>query len=296
MPTWTRRAACRGLLAAPLVLRHASAFADVEPALADIERKVGGRLGVAVGGDGGLFLGHRADERFAMCSTFKALAVAAVLARVDAGAESLDRVIAFGASDLLEYAPVSRTVLEAGSGAGRMTVSEACAASLVWSDNTAANLLLTLLGGPEALTAWLRGAGDHVTRLDRTEPTLNTARPDDPRDTTTPAAMRDTLGRILLGSVLSPASRGRLEGWMVESRTGLKRLRAGLPTEWTVGDKTGSGDNGTANVVAILRPPGRAPLIAAVYLTGTTAPADVRDAAHAAVGRLIAGTVAARAP
>ena len=169
-----------------------------------------------------------------------------------------------------------------------MPLGEACAAALVWSDNTATNLVLRALGGPEALTAWLRQIGDAKTRLDRWEPELNTAIPGDPRDTTTPAAMLATLELVLLGPVLTPESRARLAGWMMESRTGLKRLRAGIPATWTVGDKTGSGANGTANVVAIVRPPGRAPLLAAVYITQTDAPEAVRDSIHAEVGRLVA--------
>ncbi|WP_331327064.1 class A beta-lactamase [Methylobacterium fujisawaense] len=231
---------------------------------------------------------YRADARFPMCSTFKALAVAAVLARVDAGRETLDRVVSYGAGDLLSYAPVTRKALEACAGTGRMSVADLCAATLIWSDNTAANLLLADLGGPEALTAWLRTTGDPVTRLDRTEPTLNTALPGDPRDTTTPDAMRATLGRVLLGTVLSPASRARLEAWMVACETGRKRLRAGLPPGWIAGDKTGSGDNGTVNDVAILRPPGRAPILAAVYVTESTASPDTCAAAYAEIGRLIA--------
>ncbi|MDP4025491.1 class A beta-lactamase [Methylobacterium sp. NEAU 140] len=301
MPSVTRRTVGLALgalavptLAVPPLLRPARA---AEASLAEIERRVGGRLGVSLGWapDAGAtpLLAHRADERFPMCSTFKALATAAVLARVDAGAESLDRTLTFGPAELLSYAPVSRKAMGA-DGVGRMTVDAACAASVVWSDNTAANLQLATLGGPAGLTAWLRGLGDGTTRLDRTETELNTAIPGDPRDTTTPAAMRETLGRILLGPVLSPASRDRLEGWMVGAQTGFKRLRAGLPADWTVGDKTGSGDNGTANVVALLRPPGRAPLIAAVYLTGATASAAEIDAAYAEIGRLVAAAAGGR--
>ena len=269
-----------------------SGFAGLPGSFAEIEAAHGGRLGVAVLDTGrGWRAGYREDERFPLCSTVKVLAVAAILARVDAGTEALERPVAYGPGDLLSYAPVTRKALE--SGGGPLSVSELCAAALVWSDNTAANLLVARLGGPEALTAWLRGTGDPLTRLDRTEPTLNTAIPGDPRDTTTPAAMRATLARILLGPVLSPPSRARLEGWMAACQTGFRRLRAGLPTDWPVGDKTGSGENGTVNDVAILRPPGRAPVIAAVYITGATAPAEACDAAYAAIGRLIAARAAA---
>jgi beta-lactamase class A len=286
----TRRALCHALLAAPLILPRRARAAG-EPDLAAIEGRVGGRIGVAAGPADRLLIRHRAEERFPLCSTFKALAVAAVLARVDAGSETLDRIVPYGADALLSYAPVTRKALEARGGAGRLPVADLCAAALEWSDNTAANLLLADLGGPERLTAWLRGLGDPVTRLDRTEPTLNSALPGDPRDTTTPEAMRATLGRILLGSVLAPPSRNRLEAWMVGSRTGFKRLRAGLPEDWTVGDKTGSGDNGSFNDVAILRPPGRAPVLAAVYVTGATAPAATIESAYAEIGRLIAARV-----
>lgn len=290
MTLWTRRSLGRGLLIAPASLRLRPGIAETETDLAAIESRLGGRLGVSAASAGRVLIHHRADARFPLCSTVKVLAVAAVLARVDGGSETLERSIAFGPDDLLSYAPVTRKALESGR---PLTVSDLCAAALEWSDNTAANLLLASLGGPEGLTAWLRNRGDPLTRLDRTEPTLNTAIPGDPRDTTTPEAMRTTLGRILLGAVLSPVSRARLEGWMVGCRTGLKRLRAGLPPDWPVGDKTGSGDNGTVNDVAILRPPGRAPVIATVYVTGSAAPAEAYEAAFAEIGRVVAARAAA---
>ncbi|WP_449410500.1 class A beta-lactamase [Methylobacterium komagatae] len=285
----TRRALCGSLLATALPLSlplPAHAADETEARLRALETGTGGRLGISVAGEGIVPLAYRGDEGFPMCSTFKALATAAVLARVDAGAERLERSLTVQEADLLSYAPVSRKALvERG---GRMSVADLCTASMEWSDNTAANLQLSLLGGPAGLTQWVRGLGDAVTRLDRTEPTLNTAIPDDPRDTTTPLAMRGTLARILLGAALTPVSRQRLEGWMVGAQTGFKRLRAGLPPDWIVGDKTGSGDNGTYNTVAILRPPGRPPLVAAIYLTGARAPQAACEAAHAEVGRLIA--------
>jgi beta-lactamase class A len=293
MTSWTRRTVCLGALTAPLILRPGRGQADeAEPALAAIEQRLGGRLGVLAGTQERVLLRHRADELFPMCSTFKVPAVASVLARVDAGSESLDRLVTYGNGDLLNYAPVVRKGLEAG-GVGRMTISDLCAAVLEWSDNSAANLLLKALGGPEALTLWLRSIGDPVTRLDRNEPTLNTALPGDPRDTTSPAAMRTTLARLLLGPSLSAASRARLEAWMVASQTGFKRLRAGLPADWTCGDKTGTGDNGTVNDIAILRPPGRAPILACVYVTGAQAPTDVVEAAHAEIGCLVAARAGA---
>jgi beta-lactamase class A len=291
----TRRAALGGLLAAGLTWPASADPAGVE-ALRRIEARTGGRLGVCVGGEGAPLLAWRADERFPLCSTFKVLAAGAILARVDAGRERLDRALTLREADLLAYAPICRKAVEAGGGTGHMTVAEACAAAVEWSDNTAANVLLNALDGPAGLTRWVRGTGDAVSRLDRTEPTLNTAMPGDPRDTTSPAAIRDTLARILLGEALAPSSRAQLERWMVGAQTGFKRLRAGLPPDWTVGDKTGTGENGTFNTVAILQPPGQRPLFAAVYLTGAHVPAPEADAAHAEIGRLIAARVVGREP
>ncbi|WP_425452590.1 class A beta-lactamase [Methylobacterium radiodurans] len=281
-------------LAATGPLQAAGPEAAPAARLAALAARVGGRVGVALRDTaiGETLLSLRAEERFPLCSTFKVLAAAAILARVERGAERLERALPLGPEDLQSYAPVARAKVEAAGGRTAMTVEEACAAALLWSDNTAANLLLAALGGPGALTAFLREQGDATTRLDRTEPDLNTAIPGDPRDTTTPAAMAATLDRLLLGDGLAPASRARLEGWMVESRTGLKRLRAGLPAAWTVGDRTGTGENGTANTVALLRPLGRAPLIATVYITGLDGPVEARDAPHAEIGRIVTARVA----
>jgi len=251
-----------------------------------LEARSGGRLGVSiVDAAGGLRLRHRADERFAMCSTFKVLAAAAVLARVDDGREKLGRRIAYGKSDLVAYSPA--TAPNAGTG---MTLDALCEAAVTLSDNTAANLILAQLGGPRGLTAYLRSIGDATTRLDRWEPELNTAIPGDPRDTTTPDAMVETLRSLVLRRALSPASRARLAGWLVDNKTGDARLRAGLPKGWRVGDKTGTGpdETGTSNDVAVVwRPDGRPALIAA-YLTRATVDGDARNAVLAEVGRIAA--------
>ncbi|WP_407525131.1 class A beta-lactamase [Methylobacterium oryzisoli] len=287
MMQFTRRAMLVGTALAACRAVAAEGPEEAVARLAALERQEGGRLGVCVRDTGtGRVLSYRADERFALCSTFKAVAAAAVLARVDRGEERLERRMAFGPADLDTYAPVAAKHVAGGS----MSLGEACAAAVVWSDNTAGNLLLQALGGPEGFTAYVRSEGDTVTRLDRTEPTLNTAIPGDPRDTTTPAAITGLLERILLGPALSPASRARLLGWMTDSPTGAKRLRAGLPAEWQVGDKTGTGENGTANVVAIIRRQNSAPLIAGVYLTQSPGSPEARNALHAEVGRLVTRT------
>ncbi|KMO39709.1 beta-lactamase [Methylobacterium tarhaniae] len=283
-PGLTRRAALIGAALATCAARNANAAEDAAARLAQLERRDGGRLGVEVRDTAtGRRFGHRADERFPMCSTFKALAAAAVLARADTGKDDLNRRITYGRDAVLSYAPVTAKHVETG-----MTLAELCAAAVVWSDNTAANLMLDTLGGPGGITAFAHAHGDTVTRLDRTEPTLNTAIPGDPRDTTSPAAMVGLLDNVLLGQALTDKSRARLAGWMNESPTGLKRVRAGLPEGWRVADKTGTGDNGTANVVALIHRPDGAPILAAVYLTGSPAEPAARDALHAEVGRLIA--------
>lgn len=219
-----------------------------------------------------------------MCSTFKVLLAAQVFGRVDAGQEHLDRVIPYGAVDLLDYAPVTRAHVAEGG----MTVDGLAAAAVEQSDNTAANLLLATLGGPAGFTQYLRSIGDPVTRLDRTEPTLNSAEPGDDRDTTTPAAMLKDLQVVLLDTALASASRGRLVSWLVASTTGATKLRAGLPTGWRVGDKTGTGAHGANNNVALAWPPNRAPIVMAAYSVGSSGTEAARDAALAEVARVIA--------
>jgi beta-lactamase class A len=255
-----------------------------------LEQRIGGRIGVfAVDAGTGASLEHRADERFAMCSTFKWALAAAVLARVDRAALRLDEAVAYGEADLLAHAPLTAARVTEG----RMTIEELARAAVVVSDNTAANLLLARIGGPPGLTRFFRDVGDDVTRLDRNEPTLNTNAPGDPRDTTTPRAMALALRTVLTGDVLSPASRDRLAGWLVECRTGLSRLRAGLPASWRVGDKTGTGANGACNDVAIAWPPAAGPWVMAAYMSEGSAPAAEQNAAHAEIGSLVAARAAA---
>jgi beta-lactamase class A len=290
----TRRAVLAGLGAilasTPSRVANAASPNAVQSAndrIAAIEAREGGRLGVAVlDTASGLSLAHRADERFPMCSTFKLLAAAAVLAEVDAGSERLDRKLAYGPADLLEYAPVTKAHVAEGA----MTLGDLCAAAIDWSDNTAANLVLQVIGGPAGFTQFARKIGDSVTRLDRNEPTLNTALVGDERDTTTPLAMARDMQSVLLGVALSEASRRQLANWLIDDKVGDKRIRAGLPPTWRAGDKTGSGDNGTTNTMAILWPPDRAPILAAVYYTGSSGSADARNAVHKEIGAIIAQT------
>lgn len=257
----------------------------LDDAIAALGTRSGGRLGVAVLDTGtGQRFGRRADERFPMCSTFKFLLAGAILKRVDEGRERLDRRIPVTKADLVPYAPFAETRLDGPP----PTVAELCEATMTLSDNVAANLLLPAVGDPAGLTAFLRTLGDKQTRLDRNEPSLNSAIPGDPRDTTTPTAMVHSMERLMLGDALTPASRGQLIAWMVANRTGDKRLRAGLPKGWRVGDKTGTGVHGTANDIAIVWPEGRAPLLIASYLTETADGFKERDAIHAGVARAVA--------
>jgi beta-lactamase class A len=254
-----------------------------QKAIRQIEADSGGRLGVSVlDTHTGLAYAWRGDERFPMCSTFKFLAAALVLSRVDQGQEQLSRRIAVQALDIVPYSPATQPRV----GGLPMSMAELCEAAVTLSDNAAANLLLKSFGGPQSLTAYARSLGDEFTRLDRFEPDLNEATPGDPRDTTTPDAMLRAMQKIVLGPALSPASREQITRWLIDNKTGDKKLRAGLPAGWRVGDKTGGGGHGTNNDIAVLWPPGRAPVVVTSFLTQTSADLGVRDRAITEVGRL----------
>ncbi|MEO6870937.1 MAG: class A beta-lactamase [Chthoniobacterales bacterium] len=276
-----------GVLALSLFLATSAppAKPDVAVRLAAIENRVGGRLGVAaLDSSSGRRIEFRPNERFPMCSTFKILAVAAVLERVDAGKEQLDRFVPYKERVLLAYAPVTKEHLKEGG----MKLSDLCAAALQLSDNTAANLLLHTLGGPSGLTSFIRTLGDKKSRLDRMEPELNSAIPGDERDTTTPAAMSNDLRRLLIGNVLSVASRDRLEKWMAGNQTGDATIRAGVPQTWRVGDKTGRGQRNATNDIAVLHPPNSKPIFLAIYSVGSNASLQQRQAAIAEVAEIVA--------
>lgn len=256
---------------------------DFASRISALERKSTGRIGVSVVSAGGepLF-SYRADERFAMCSTFKTLLGAAVLSRVDANRESLDRPITYKSTDILDYAPIAKRYLATG----HLTISELNAASIQYSDNTAANLLLDAIGGTKALTEYLRSIGDNTTRLDRNEPSLNTNLADDLRDTSTPDAMATTLQKLVMGDYLSPASKEQLKAWMFGNTTGNSKIKAGFDKFWMVGDKTGSGENGASNDVAIVFPRGLPPFIIVVFYSGSSASNDTKSAVIAEVARI----------
>lgn len=279
------------VLTLPLAGRAARAgprLADLPSAFRQLEKDSGGRLGVAVLDTGsGQATGYRADERFPMCSTFKLLLAAAVLAGADRHPQELERTLTIPPAPLLFNSPLTQA--HAG---GTMPIAELCEAVVTVSDNTAANALLATLGGPAGVTRFARSLNDPVTRLDRTEMALNESRAGDPRDTTSPAAMAQDLKVLALGQVLSEASRTRLLQWMQASRTGLACLRAKLPWDWRAADKTGKNGAHTSNDIALLWPPGRPPLIVAAYLTQCAGPEERREALLAQIGRAVASAAA----
>ncbi len=278
-----RRSFALGIAACLAGLPRAFAATDrLADAFAMLEGRVGARMGVAIHDtQTGRRWTYRADERFPMCSTFKVLAAAALLAKVDAGRDRLDRRVVLAAADLVSYSPFTKTRV----GGDGVSLAELCAAAITQSDNTAGNAILAAIGGPEGLTAFARTLGDRVTRLDRWETELNQAAPGDPRDTTSPTAMAADLEALVLGNRLSPAARDQLVAWMVANTTGDAKLRAGLPRDWRIGDKTGGGGNGAMADVAAIWPAGRKPVFAAVYLADTAASFDDRNAVIADLAR-----------
>lgn len=256
-------------------------------ALKALEHETGAKIGVAAmdSGNSRAVL-NRQSQRFLMCSTFKLSLAAAVLKCVDEGTESLGRVIRYDADQLLPVSPATTRNQRTG-----MTIADLCEAAVIYSDNTAANLLLSAIGGPGSLTLFWRGLGDPESRLDDIEPKLNL--PNGERNTTTPSAMLGSLRTMLTGDVLSRSSRARLLGWMMANTTGGAMLRAGLPANWQVGDKTGrwtgkTPDSGATNDLAIVTPPGRKPILIVVYTMGGSTDPEARPAMVAAVGRILA--------
>jgi beta-lactamase class A len=273
-----------GLLIFLLATTGANAGTATTERIAAIETRLGGRIGVAALDTGsGNRVDYRAAERFPMCSTFKFLAAAAILKRIEENKDQLDRFVPYSARDILEYAPVTKAHVRDGG----MTLGALCAAAIQQSDNTAGNLLLEAIGGPAGLTNFARVLGDTMTRLDRKEPELNSAVPGDDRDTTTPAAMLADMRQLLTANTLSPSSCRQLETWLQGNETGAAMIRAGLPAGWIVGDKTGRGANGATNDIAVVRPPNRAAIIITIYFVGSSAPADDRSAAIAEAARAI---------
>lgn len=283
-PSGRRRFLLLASLAWPLASVAGTPEAAARERLREIEREWDVRLGLyALDTASGAVLAYREDERFAFCSTFKLVLCAAVLAlapRLDGG---LERRVRYGRDALVSYSPI--TEKHVGEG---LSVGALCAAAMQYSDNTAANLLIDLVGGTQAVTAYARRLGDIEFRLDRWETELNSALPGDPRDTTTPRAMGRSLQALTLGSALDEAARMQLRTWMRGNTTGATRIRAGVPADWQVEDKTGGGNYGVANDVGLLVPPGRRPLVLAIYTSRDEKTAAPRSEAIAAAARVVA--------
>jgi beta-lactamase class A len=280
----------RTFLGASATFLASPARARELPVLADYELKTGGRIGAyAENLKTGTKFAWRGNERFVMCSTFKASLVACTLARIDRGEENLDRMIAYGPEDIQDfYAPVAKQNLARA----RMSVAEMCEAAVELSDNVCANLLLASVGGPGALTSFWRSIGDMTSRLDHNEPVLNRSKPGDPHDTTTPVAMAGNLRRFLLGDLLSAQSRSRLLNWMIACKTGANRLRGGLPADWRIADKTGNNGTDAAGDIAMAWPMPDLPVAICVYTQGGAPSAVQLESVFGNVGRAVAEMVA----
>ncbi|WP_367128805.1 class A beta-lactamase [Saccharothrix sp. HUAS TT1] len=253
--------------------------------LAELERKFDARLGVyAVATGTGAAITHRADERFAFCSTFKGLAAGAVLHHNPLS--HLDTVVRYTEDDLMKSSTITRQHVATG-----MTIRQLCDAAVRYSDGTAGNLLLRDLGGPAGLTAFARTLGDEVTRADRVEPTLTSAIPGDPRDTTSPRAIGTDYQRLVLGDALSADKRAVLRDLLERNTTGAQRVRAGVPPGWAVADKTGSGDYGTCNDIAVVWPPDAPPLVMAIMSSRATADAGYDQALLAETAAHVVATL-----
>lgn len=260
-------------------------FTQQVAALKKIESASAGRLGVsALDVASGLRLQYRADERFPFCSTFKVIVAAAILQKSTSATALLHKRIRYDQQELDKsgYAPITQQHLQTG-----MTVAELCAATLQYSDNAAVNLLMRELGGLAAINAYARSIGDQTFRLDRWEPELNSAVPGDERDTSTPAAMEVSLKQLTIGNALATAQRQQLVDWLKGNTTGTKRMLAGVPQGWTVGDKTGTGSYGSTNDIGLLWPAKGTPIVAAIYFTQYEKNATARDDVIAAATRII---------
>ncbi|MEU5974846.1 class A beta-lactamase [Streptomyces sp. NPDC047315] len=292
-----------GLGAAPAVAAPAggrgrgAALGTTDPAVAAqlraYEKEHGALLGV-VGYNfrTGATVAHNADRPFPICSVFKTLAVAAVLRDLDHRGEVLARRIRYTYDDVLAAGGPDSSQITKKNVARGMTIRELCDASITYSDNCAANLLLRELGGPTAITEFCRSIDDEVTRLDRWEPDLNTAEPDRVTDTTTPKAIAVTYTRLVLGTVLNRPDRQLLTDWLLANTTSSERLRAGLPADWKLGDKTGGGEYGTNNDVGIAWTPEGAPVVLSVFSTKPDSPKGPRDnALIKKTGALLAGAL-----
>jgi beta-lactamase class A len=270
----------------PLALSTpASADDAVAAAFTALERQFDGRIGVvAIDTGSGKRIANRADERFPFCSSFKMVLAAAILNKSEAEPALMQKQIPVAQADMAPHAPITSKHI-----GGTISVDALCDAVVRYSDNPAANLLIKEVGGPAGLTAYARSIGDKEFRNDRLETALNSAVPGDLRDTTTPSAMAATVRALLLGNALKPAQQQKLKDWMVRNTTGDAKIRAGVPAQWVVAEKTGNcGSYGTSNDIGVLYPPGRAPIVLAIYTARYKSNDEGSNEIIAAVAKLIA--------
>jgi len=269
------------VLAILFALFNASVFAA--NSLKELESASGGRLGVsAINTANHAEIQYRKNERFPFCSTFKVMGVAAILQESTKKPNLLQQKIHYKQDDLVTYSPMTEQHLRDG-----MTVAQLCEATLTTSDNTAMNLLMKILGGPKAVTAFARSIENDSFKLDRWEPDLNSAIPNDPRDTTSPMAMRISLQKLVLGHGLPEYQETLLQSWLKKNTTGASRIRAGVPKTWLVGDKTGTGEYGTTNDIGIIYPPGCKPIVVTIYFTQGIKDAKLREEVIASATRAV---------
>ncbi|CAL9362529.1 Beta-lactamase 3 [Nocardiopsis dassonvillei] len=272
--------------AAPSPQPTASAAAptvDVPAELAALEEEFDARLGVyAIDTGTGAEIAHRADDRFAYASTHKALSAGAILERNTL--EEMERVVTYTEDDLVGYTPITEQHVDTG-----MTLLEVIDAAVRYSDNTAANLALEELGGPQGFEDALRGIGDEVIEAERWEPDLSEHTPGEVRDTSTPRAMATSLRAYTLGDVLPQDRREVLVDMLLRNTTGDRTIRAGVPEGWTVGDKTGSANYGTRNNIGLLWPQeGDEPIVLAIMSSRSEEDAERRDELIAAAAGVVA--------
>jgi len=248
------------------------------------ETRLSGKIGMSIiNAEGQPIFGYRQDERFPLTSTFKVLACAALLDRLHKTSGSLDEVVTIQPDELLSYSPITKNYVAPAT----ITLQTLCAAAVSYSDNTAGNRILTYLGGPAAVTRFMRESGDTITRLDRTEPTLNEATPGDERDTSTPERMAAGLHTLLATPRLTVLHREMLEKWMREDKVADNLLRAALPRGWAIADKTGAGGYGSRAIIAAVYPTGKKPVYMAIYITQTDAEMKVSDGMIKKIGERV---------
>ena len=274
---------------------NTAAVLSTEQKLAALERASGGKLGVsAVDTGSGKRIRYRADERFLFASTFKVILVAAILRQSESDSALPEKKITYTTEDLVDWSPITEKHIAEG-----MTVFDLCAATLQYSDNTATNLLIHELGGPQQLTLFAHSIGIHAFSLDDREPELNanSGKAGDTRNTASPAAMETGLARLALGDILAVPQRVQLQRWLKGNITGDQSIRAGIPDGWVVGDKTGSSDkSGLSNDIAVIWPPDGEPWILAIFYTQQQKPASVRKNTLAQATRLVVEALTQESP